>query len=84
MDRITSAVYHPAVRWHILDPIRFTADLCIEIQQIGHDGRTLFERSDDVSGMPEAPRPFPDPRHSLSERLGSWKRFEYRSLSRVL
>ncbi|MGQ9779511.1 MAG: glycoside hydrolase family 172 protein [Bacillota bacterium] len=40
---------HSLYRWHIMDPIRFHRDLRVTIQQIGHDGRTLFERSDDVS-----------------------------------
>ena len=40
---------HGLYRWHLPDPIRFTEDLRVTIQQIGHDGRGLFERSDDVS-----------------------------------
>lgn len=38
-------------RWHILDPILFEEDLRVTVQQIGHDGKALFERSDDVSSV---------------------------------
>ncbi|QQO08396.1 glycoside hydrolase family 172 protein [Breznakiella homolactica] len=40
---------HGLYRWHILDPIRFKEDFLITVQQIGHDGDTLFERSDDIA-----------------------------------
>lgn len=40
---------HGLYRFHVPDPIRFREDLRVTIQQIGHDGRGLFERSDDVS-----------------------------------
>ncbi len=40
---------HGLYRWHIVDPIRFNSKLKVTIQQIGHDGNRLFERSDDVS-----------------------------------
>lgn len=43
--------HHGLYRWHIPDPIRFQEDLRVTIQQIGHDGRGLFERSDDVSSV---------------------------------
>ena len=36
-------------RWHVLDPIRFEKDLRVTIQQIGHNGRHLYDRADDVS-----------------------------------
>jgi len=42
---------HGIYRWHIMDPVRFKESLRVTIQQIGHDGRTLFERSDDVSSV---------------------------------
>lgn len=42
---------HGLYRWHLLDPIRFEKDLRVTIQQIGHDGRGLFERTDDVSSV---------------------------------
>jgi hypothetical protein len=59
---------HGMYRWHIPDPVRFTEDLRVTVQQIGHDGRDLFERSDDVASVaywyqkePHAPFPeFPD------------------------
>ncbi|MNY73754.1 hypothetical protein D3C86_2126220 [compost metagenome] len=38
-------------RWHILDPILFEEDLRVTVQQIGHDGQALFERSDDISSV---------------------------------
>jgi hypothetical protein len=40
---------HGMYRWHLPDPIRFETDLRVTLQQIGHDGFELFERSDDVS-----------------------------------
>jgi hypothetical protein len=60
---------HGLYRWHLPDPIHFERDLRVAIQQIGHDGRELFERSDDVSSVaywyqaePHAPFPhLPDP-----------------------
>lgn len=42
---------HGLYRWHIMDPIRFEQDLKVTIQQIGHNGRELFERSDDISSV---------------------------------
>jgi hypothetical protein len=42
---------HGMYRWHILDPIDFESSLRVTLQQIGHDGRRLFERSDDVSSV---------------------------------
>ena len=42
---------HGMYRWHIPDPIRFTEDFRIEVQQIGYDGNQLFERSDDISSV---------------------------------
>lgn len=64
------APMHGVYRWHLPDPIRFTADLRVTLQQIGHDGHELFERSDDVATVaywyqiePHAPfPPFPDVR----------------------
>jgi D-arabinan exo alpha-(1,3)/(1,5)-arabinofuranosidase (non-reducing end) len=40
---------HGLYRWHLPDPIRFASDLRVTLQQIGHEGLELFERSDDVS-----------------------------------
>lgn len=40
---------HGVYRWHIQDPIRFSEDLRVTIQQIGHNGQALFERCDDVA-----------------------------------
>ncbi|MFB6296014.1 MAG: glycoside hydrolase family 172 protein [Halobacteriales archaeon] len=56
---------HGLYRWHIPDPIRFEEDLRVTVQQIGHDGQGLFERSDDVSSVAywyqeEPHAPFPD------------------------
>jgi hypothetical protein len=55
---------HGLYRWHVPDPVRFREDLRVTVQQIGHDGRGLFERSDDVSAVaywyqeePHAPFP---------------------------
>ena len=55
---------HGLYRWHILDPIRFTKELKITAQAIGHDDHALFERSDDISSVaywyqrePHAPFP---------------------------
>lgn len=42
---------HGLYRWHVMDPIRFSRELRVTIQQIGHDGGRLFERSDDVSSV---------------------------------
>lgn len=42
---------HGIYRWHVMDPVRFNENLRVTIQQIGHDGRDLFERSDDVSSV---------------------------------
>jgi len=39
---------HGLYRWHLMDPVRFTKNLRVTIQQIGHDGNRLFEREDDV------------------------------------
>jgi hypothetical protein len=36
-------------RWHIMDPIHFTEDIKVAIQQIGVCHKGLFERQDDVS-----------------------------------
>jgi len=40
---------HAIYRWHILDPVYFQSDIRVTVQQIGHDGRDLFERRDDVT-----------------------------------
>ncbi|WP_314146636.1 glycoside hydrolase family 172 protein [uncultured Leifsonia sp.] len=40
---------HGLYRWHFPDPIYFQEDLRVTLQQIGHDGHHLFERSDDVT-----------------------------------
>jgi hypothetical protein len=55
---------HGMYRWHLMDPIRFEEDLKVTIQQIGHNGLGLFERTDDVSSVaywyqaePHAPFP---------------------------
>lgn len=42
---------HGMYRFHLPDPIRFTEDLRVTIQVIGHDHKQLFERSDDVSSV---------------------------------
>ncbi|WP_324668885.1 glycoside hydrolase family 172 protein [Geochorda subterranea] len=55
---------HGLYRWHLMDPVFFEQDLKVTVQQIGHDGNNLFERSDDVSSVaywyqlePHAPFP---------------------------
>jgi len=42
---------HGLYRWHILDPIRFTEDLKVTAQAIGHNDFELFERTDDISSV---------------------------------
>ncbi|WP_276256825.1 glycoside hydrolase family 172 protein [Halomontanus rarus] len=61
---------HGVYRWHIPDPIIFHEDLEVTVQVIGHDGRRLFERTDDVASIaywyqsePHVPFPtFPEKR----------------------
>ena len=36
-------------RWHLPDPVRFSSDLRVTLQQIGVSHRGLFERQDDVA-----------------------------------
>jgi hypothetical protein len=50
-DPASALARHGLYRWHILDPIVFETDLRVTLQQIGHDGERLFERSDDVSSV---------------------------------
>lgn len=38
-------------RWHVLDPIRFSEEIKVTIQQIGVCFKGLFERQDDVSSV---------------------------------
>lgn len=42
---------HGMYRWHLHDPIGFDSELRVTVQQIGHDGRELFERSDDICSV---------------------------------
>ncbi|MFI6231160.1 glycoside hydrolase family 172 protein [Micromonospora echinospora] len=42
---------HGLYRWHLPDPIHFTTDLRVTLQQIGQVGPGIFERSDDVSSV---------------------------------
>jgi hypothetical protein len=42
---------HAMYRWHIVDPVRFRKRLTVAVQDIGHDGHSLFERSDDISSV---------------------------------
>jgi hypothetical protein len=42
---------HGLYRWHLMDPIRFENELRVTIQQMGHNSRGLFERTDDVSSV---------------------------------
>jgi len=46
---------HGLYRWHLMDPIRFERELRVTIQQIGHNSRSLFERSDDISSVALVP-----------------------------
>lgn len=48
---IDAVPMHGLYRWHIMDPIRFSKNLRVTIQQIGHDGERLFEREDDVASV---------------------------------
>ena len=64
---------HGLYRWHITDAIRFKNTLKVEIQQIGHDGKRLFERADDVAStaywyQSEPHEPFP-PLPNRDDRL---------------
>jgi len=38
-------------RWHIPDPVIFTEDLRVELQQIGSGPKGLFERQDDLTSV---------------------------------
>lgn len=40
---------HGLYRWHLPDPITFSKRMKVTVQAIGHDGRSLFERSDDIA-----------------------------------
>jgi len=52
IDRVFDVMpKHGLYRWHVLDPILFSRRLRVTIQQIGHTGRELFERTDDVSSV---------------------------------
>lgn len=42
---------HDLYRWHLPDPVHFRKSIRATVQQIGHDGDVLFERSDDVSSV---------------------------------
>jgi hypothetical protein len=42
---------HGLYRWHLPDPVHFSQDLRVTLQQIGQVGAGLFERSDDVSSV---------------------------------
>lgn len=42
---------HGMYRWHIMDPVRFQTRLKVAVQDIGHDGFSLVERSDDISSV---------------------------------
>jgi hypothetical protein len=46
-----SVPMHGLYRFHLMDPIRFEEELRVSIQQIGHNSRELFERTDDVSSV---------------------------------
>ena len=48
---LDSACMHGLYRFHLLDPIRFEERLRVTVQQIGHNGRGLFERTDDISSV---------------------------------
>lgn len=42
---------HGLYRWHILDPIMFSEDIKVKLQQIGNDDLELFERQDDIASV---------------------------------
>lgn len=42
---------HGLYRWHLQDPICFTENLTVTLQQIGNDDVRLFERQDDVASV---------------------------------
>ena len=46
-----SVPMHGLYRFHLMDPIRFEEELRVTIQQIGHNSRELFERTDDISSV---------------------------------
>lgn len=45
------APVHGMYRWHVQDPILFSEDLRVTVQQIGQVGPDIVERSDDVSAV---------------------------------
>jgi hypothetical protein len=52
LDKVFDLVpKHGLYRWHIADPIQFDSRLRVTIQQIGHDGHGLFERTDDIASV---------------------------------
>ena len=42
---------HGLYRFHIPDPIRFEKNILVMVQDIGHNGQELFERSDEISSV---------------------------------
>ncbi|RBM24317.1 glycoside hydrolase family 172 protein [Streptomyces sp. PT12] len=46
-----TAPHHGLYRWHLPDPVYFTEDIRVTLQQIGQVGTGLFERSDDVASV---------------------------------
>lgn len=42
---------HGLYRFHVPDPIRFEQSIRVTVQDIGHNGKDLFERSDDLSSV---------------------------------
>jgi hypothetical protein len=63
---------HGLYRWHVQDPVYFEHDLKVTVQQIGHDGSRLLERSDDVSSVAywyqDTPRTAPEPISATAAR----------------
>lgn len=67
--------YHGLYRWHMLDPIRFENKLKVTIQKIGHNGKFLFERGDDIASVAywyqtEPHVPFP----RMPKKVDRWPR----------
>lgn len=51
LEQLGKPPLHGLYRFHVPDPIRFQKRLRVTVQDIGHDGIALFERSDIVSAV---------------------------------
>lgn len=51
LEKASQPPLHGLYRFHVPDPVRFQKRLRVTVQDIGHDGTALFERSDDISAV---------------------------------